>query len=535
MTTRRQILMRFGAVAGVAGAYAAARGLGLTGGDEAWAGMPDLKPGSGHGIKVVILGAGVAGLAAAYELGKAGYDCTVLEAQARPGGRVFTARRGTRVEMTDGSQQICQFDDGQYLNAGAARIPSHHEATLGYCRELGVETETEVNWSGSALIQSDRLNAGKAFQMRQAVYDYRGHVAELLAKCAKAGALDQQFSNEDRDKLVSGLDRWGGLGERLTAQQRAAGLPRPPSDHTYHGSMNAGFAVPPGAGDQDGQARPPLPLDIVGDPFVQGMATFADSIEMQATMQQPVGGMDRIPYALFERVKKAVRLNSEVTAIRRKGTGVEIAYADRVTGKAAVIAADYCICTIPLTVLAKVPNDFSPAQQAAIARNATYSDGYKIAFQSPRFWETEAQIYGGLSFTDRDTFITWYPSNGFHKPQGIIVAGYAFNGKMATRPMAEQIDYARGTIERLHPGRSGLMHSPLIVHWGAMPYAFGLQSDMANDHPDDYALLSGNDGPFYFAGEHLSHVGAWQQGAFVSAHRVVNMLATKASGLASVG
>ncbi len=530
MTTRRQILMRFGAVAGVAGAYAAARGLGLMGSDEAWAGMPDLQPGSGRGTKVVILGAGVAGLSAAYELGKAGYDCTVLEARDRPGGRVFTARQGTRIEMTDGSQQVCQFDEGQYLNAGAARIPSHHAATLGYCRELGVETETEVNWSGSALIQTDRLNDAKAFQMRQAVYDYRGHVAELLAKCTRAGALDAQFTAADRDKLIAGLGRWGGLGERLTTQQRMLALANggqlPASDSIYHGSQNAGYAVEPGAGDQDGKPRPPLPLDIVGDPFVQGMATFSDSIEMQATMQQPVGGMDRIPYALYDRLKTVVRLDSEVTSIRRKGAGVEIAYTAKTGGKPAVVAADICICTIPLTVLAKIPNDFSPDRQAAIQRNSTYGDGYKIAFQSPRFWETQAQIYGGLSFTERDTFITWYPSHGFHKPEGVIVAGYAFNGNMAKRPMSEQIDYAKGTIERLHPGQSGLMHSPLIVHWGAMPYSFGLEGHLT-DNPDDYALLGQNDGPFYFAGEHLSHVGAWQQGAFVSAHRVVNMIATR--------
>ncbi len=526
--------MRFGAVAGVAGAYAAARGLGLMGSDEAWAGMPDLQPGSGHGTRVVILGAGVAGLSAAYELGKAGYDCIVLEARDRPGGRVFTVRKGTKIDMTDGSHQVCQFDEGQYLNAGAARIPSHHQATLGYCKELGVATETEVNWSGSALIQSDRLNDGKAFQMRQAIYDYRGHVAELLAKCTQAGALDQQFSAADRDKLIAGLGRWGGLGEKLTRQERLAaqaGGAMSPRDYTYHGSENAGLAIEPSAGDQVGKARPPLPLGIVGDPFVQSMATFSDSIEMQATMQQPVGGMDRIPYALYERVKKAVRLNSEVTAIRRKGKGVEVAYrtkgTGRVAGKAAVIAADYCICTIPLTVLGKIPNDFSPAQQAAIQRNATYGDGYKIAFQSPRFWETESQVYGGLSFTERDTFITWYPSYGFHQAQGVIVAGYAFDGNMAKRSMSEQIEYAKGTIERLHPGQSGKMHSPMIVHWGAMPYSFGLSSYMADANPDDYTLLGQADGPFYFAGEHLSHVGAWQQGAFVSAHRVVNMIAAR--------
>jgi len=530
MTTRRQILMRFGAVAGVAGAYAAARGLGLTGGDEAWAGMPDLKPGSGRGTKVVILGAGPAGLSAAYELGKAGYDCTVLEARDRPGGRVFTVRRGTKIEMTDGSRQVCRFDEGQYLNAGAARIPSHHQATLGYCRELGVEMETEVNWSGSALIQTDRLNGGKAFQMRQAVYDYRGHVAELLAKCVKAGGLDAEFTATDRDKLISGLGRWGGLGERLTRQQRMqvlAGGQRPPADYTYRGNESAGYEIEPGAGDQEGRPRPPLPLDIVGDSFVQGMATFSDAIEMQATMQQPVGGMDRIHYAFYDRLKKVVRLNSEVTAIRRKGKGVEISYTAKPGGKPGVVVADICICTIPLTVLGAIPNDFSPAQQAAIRRNAQYGDGYKIAFQSPRFWETQAQVYGGLSFTERDTFITWYPSNGFHKPQGVIVAGYAFNGDMASRSMPEQIEYAKGTIERLHPGQSGLMHSPVIVHWGAMPYSFGLESNMADEHPDDYTLLSQADGPFYFAGEHLSHVGAWQQGAFVSAHRVVNMIADR--------
>ena len=529
MTTRRQILMRFGAVAGVAGAYAAARGLGLMGSDEAWAGMPDLQPGSGRGTRVVILGAGAAGLSAAYELGKAGYDCTVLEARDRPGGRVFTVRKGVKIEMTDGSKQVCQFDEGQYLNAGAARIPSHHQATLGYCKALGVEMETEVNWSGSALIQADRLNAGKPFQMRQAVYDYRGHVAELLAKCTQSGALDAQFSAPDRDRLIAGLGRWGGLGERLTSQQRLQALSNGQQARAvnldYRGSISAGYATEPGAGDQRGTPRPPLPLDVVGDPFVQGMATFSDAIEMQATMQQPVGGMDRIHYALYDKLKKTVHLNSEVTAIRRKGRGVEIAYTSKPHGKPAAILADICICTIPLTVLGAIPNDFSPDRQAAIRRNAQYGDGYKIAFQSPRFWETEAQIYGGLSFTERDTFITWYPSSGFHKPQGVIVAGYAFNGNMASRPMAEQIEYAKGTIERLHPGQSGKVHSPVIVHWGAMPYSFGLESNMADQNPDDYALLSQNDGPFYFAGEHLSHVGAWQQGAFVSSHRVVNMVA----------
>src|SRR5262245_14621958 len=84
-----------------------------------------LEPGTHHGTKVVVLGAGMAGLSAAYELAKAGYECAVLEARDRVGGRTWTIRRGTTLELTDGSRQVCDFDDGLYWNAGPARLPSH--------------------------------------------------------------------------------------------------------------------------------------------------------------------------------------------------------------------------------------------------------------------------------------------------------------------------------------------------------------------------------------------------------------------------
>ena len=504
--------MRFGAVAGVAGAYSAMRALGLAGDDTAWAGMPDLAPGSGNGVKVVILGAGVAGMSAAYELGKAGYQCTILEARNRVGGRNFTVRKDTVVEMTDGSKQVCAFDDGHYFNAGPARIPSHHQATLGYCKAFGVEMETEVNWSGSALIQTDRVNDAKPIQMRQAVFDYRGHMAELLAKCVKKGALDDAFTGKDKDQLMATLGGWGQLAD----------------DATYKGSVKAGFATFPGAGDAKGTPRTPMPLSVVGDPFIQGVAGFADLAEMQATMQQPVGGMDRIPAAFEARLGQVIRKGCEVMRIRRQGKGVQVYYYDKVTGQPDMVAADYCICTIPLPVLAKIDADFSKPVKAAIAKNAgIYFDGYKIAFQSPRFWETNDQIYGGLSFTDRDTFMTWYPSDRFHSPQGVLIAGYAFDGNMAKRDMAAQIAYARDTVERLHPGQSGLMTAPTIVHWGQMPYTLGLAGDLAAEDPAAFDLLSQPDGPIYFAGDHLSHITSWQQGAFLSSHRVVNLISAR--------
>src|SRR5262245_19960538 len=74
--------------------------------------------------RVIVMGAGLAGLCAAYELGLLGHDVTVLEAQARPGGRVQTLRD--------------PFDDGLYAEAGASRIPTSHELALGYVRKFGL-------------------------------------------------------------------------------------------------------------------------------------------------------------------------------------------------------------------------------------------------------------------------------------------------------------------------------------------------------------------------------------------------------------
>lgn len=511
MTTRRQIITRFAALMGTAGAYGAMQAMGLMG-DEAWAGMPDLAPGSGKGVSVVILGAGPAGLSAAYEMGKAGYECTIIEARDRVGGRNFTVRKGTTIDFTDGSQQVCAFDEGQFFNAGPARIPSHHQATLGYCREFGVTMETEVNWSGTARIQADRLNGGAAIEMRQAIYDYRGHMAELLAKCTKKGALDDLYTADDRDKMLSVLRPWGGLSEALT----------------YDGSESAGFEIFPGAADQAPKHRAPLPLSVVGDGFVQAVADFTDDVSFQATMQQPVGGMDRIPAAFEARLGNVIRKGCEVRRIRRNKTGVDVFYYDKVTRQAEVISGDYCICTIPMSALAAIDADFAKPVKAAIAKNAgSYIDGYKIAFQSPRFWETNDHIYGGLSFTDRDTFATWYPSDRFHAPEGILVAGYAFDGRMGARSLNDQIAYARGTIDRLHPGQSGQMKSPVAINWKQMPYSLGLASFLADEDKSAYDLLNQPDGPIYFAGDHLSHVSSWQQGAFLSSHRVVNMIAAR--------
>src|ERR1700757_2395129 len=137
---RRDLLSLIGAAAGGTGMYQAMTSLGLAA-ESPYRGPIRLE-GDPRGASVVILGAGLAGMTAAYELGRVGYKVQILEYNARPGGRNWTIRGGDTYTELGGATQRCQFDEGLYFNSGPWRIPYHHNGPLDYCRRLGVKLET---------------------------------------------------------------------------------------------------------------------------------------------------------------------------------------------------------------------------------------------------------------------------------------------------------------------------------------------------------------------------------------------------------
>src|SRR5580698_10595837 len=209
--SRRDFLMRVGQAGGYSAAFTMMQSLGLMPVTASAAPTVKHPEGSGKGTSVVILGGGIAGLASAYELNKLGYSCTLLEARERIGGRNWTVRNGSKVDFTDGFTQNCTFGPGLYQNVGPARLPSVHLTMLGYCRQLGVPLEVEVNTSRSAFLEANRLDGAKTVQNRQVEYDTRGHVSELLAKCVQRGALDQELSHDDKEQMIEFLKQYGDL------------------------------------------------------------------------------------------------------------------------------------------------------------------------------------------------------------------------------------------------------------------------------------------------------------------------------------
>lgn len=513
--SRRAFLEKVGRAGGYSALYVTMQALGLLAAPPAYAGPPDLPSGSGQGTKVVILGAGVAGLVSALELRKAGYDVTVLEARDRPGGRAWSVRGGDKIVQTGRPDQQVGWESGRhmYFNAGPARIPQSHKAILGYCRDLGVPLEVMVNANRSAKLDF----GGTVVRNGQAVNDTRGAFAELLAKSIDKGALDRELTGVDKERLLAYLRAYGDLSP----------------ERVYGGSMRAQFDKEPGGYLNAPTAGPPLRMaDMMQARFWGASLVFEEISDMQATMLQPVGGMDRISYALYEAVKPAVRLGATIKAIRRRPKGVRIIYVE--DGQEKALEADYCICTLPLPVLAKIRNDFAPRTRQAIAA-CHYDHGTKVAWRARRFWEQDEFQFGGLGWTDELSELVWYPSGGLTEPNGILVGAYSigFSGpenppKFAALSFEDRFAISRRVIEKFHPGKGGELSMPVTVSWGQTPFSEGVSADWkADQRASDYAALCKPDDRVYFAGEHMSYINAWQEGAVLSAHEALRLLAAR--------
>ena len=207
---RRSLLKLIGTAAGSTVMYQAMSELGYAG-ESDFTGPVKLG-GHAKGTSVLILGAGWAGMVAAYELGKAGYKVHVLEYNDRAGGRNWSLYGGDTYTELGGATQHVQFDKGLYINPGPWRLPHHHRAILYYCKLLNIPLEPFVQANYAAYVQSDRAFGGQPKRYREVHADFNGYVAETLAK-----ATHQSNSiSPSRRRIKNACSRRCGPGARST-------------------------------------------------------------------------------------------------------------------------------------------------------------------------------------------------------------------------------------------------------------------------------------------------------------------------------
>ncbi len=502
--SRRDFLTLAGAIGGSTAVFRAAAALGILPA-VAHAERPELAT-LNKSRKVLILGGGISGLTAAYELSRKGYEVQVLEASFRAGGRNMTLRAGDRIDET-GYPQVCQFDKDPdlFFNAGPARIPGHHKALLNYCQELDVELAPFINDNRNAWVQDDEMFGGKPIRAREYFNDSRGFIAELMAKSMKPESMTAPLTKDDWERLREYLRQFGELDPQFK----------------YIGSSRSGLAKHDYT-EPEVLKKPLSPSELLKSRFVQIMS-FGETDDQAAMMMEPVGGMDRVVAGFLRKVGHLVQLESQVQSIKLLDKGVQVTY--RRNGEYITTKADYVLNCIPMHLLAGIEHNFPKAYSAgftAIPRGKLFKIGLQM---KKRFWEDEG-IYGGISWTLQDIQQIWYPAHGIHHKKGVVLAAYTFDPdageKFARLTPADRIKLAIEQGSKIHPDYGKYVETGVTIAWHQMNHMLGCAAQW--DEPLFKQWFKGLQTPVgnhYLMGDQVSYHPGWQEGAMASAHHAI--------------
>lgn len=460
----------------------------------------DERPPSQASQEVLVIGAGLAGLAAAWELDAAGHDVTVLEARTRPGGRVHTVRD--------------PFAGDLYAEAGAVAFGTSFTEAHRFIDELDLERAQLAAPDLRSLyhLEGRRFSVG-ASEQPDWPYDLTPDEQDL-----RPTAILKRYVI---DPLPSGITDPGSWREsplrRLDDLTLAEYMRR-------QGASEGAIEVIRrtqyfGPGIDTGSALSSAMADI-GMVF-SGGTPFALS-----------GGNGRLPAAMAGRLGRRVRYGVEVTRVREVGSEVEVA-ADR-GGQSETFRADRIVCTLPATVLRDVRFEPAlPADKRAAVDDLPYQDETRTFLQVDRaFWYDEG-VTGDASTDLTIEQVARHPISERYGPQQrAVLASHARGGsarRLAARSQPETVDQVLKDMEKVHPGIGEHVEGAAVKAWSQDPYALGYSSWPA---PGDVTVhleaLQEPHGRIHFAGEHTSVLRSTMEGALRSGIRAAREVAEAA-------
>lgn len=494
----------------------------------------------GRPKRVVVIGAGMAGLVAGYELSKLAYDVQVLEKSDRVGGRVRTVRF-----QHDGA--VSQAE------AGAMRLPANHSATLHYVREFKLATRRFVNFNWEAFYRiGDRQSS---------IIDWPSASPYHLPDYWRKAHPRQRFA-EELQKLVMWLPRplrvsrtadLGGVEELVQLSEislrealRRAGNSAESIEEMGHATgMRAYMHY--------------SALEILAE-YQTGLGV--DMVEL-------LDGMDAIPRELARRLGDRVELRCKVTSVRLlPGDSVELTWQHPELGEQRR-ECDYVVCAAPAPDVVR-DIDFTPPlpmERASAMLALTYAPASKTLVHVPeRFWEQkergqEIPILGGLTFTDEPVSQLVYPSDnadpvpeddpdyqavqitgtGLDRAIGVETGFYRARDAAKSLGPGVLVAYRWGTeamlyneapddetrkamtiraIEKIHTISVGSLLQQAEFEHVRWPQAFA--HFLPGDHLKHQGRIelpypSVKDGPIFWAGEHVGYLHGWIHSAVVTA------------------
>lgn len=479
--SRREFLKQSAVVA------AALRARHLAGRDAAALGcrIPGGGPDKNAPKKVIVIGAGLAGLSAAYELVVSGHNVTILEAQTRPGGRVHTLRE--------------PFSDELYAEAGAGRIPDTHDWTLTYIKLFNLTIDPYHPTEGFTI----NYIRGKRYKVK---------VGENM----DLSQVPLHLSREERKLGLAGLDAkyvvpaLGMLGD--------LGAPNwPPPWLRLYDQMNWLEYL-----RRQGASPGAIALLELGGAFETDSALdyLRDDFSHHAKQLFKIrGGNDLLPRAFAARLAEKIHYGSPAVRIEQDQRGVRVICLQ--AGELRRHEGDRLICTMPLPVLRRieVSPPLPPEKQRAIER-VRYDRVVRVFFQTRRkFWMDEGA--NGFAMTDDSTEV-WNPTFDQPGSRGILMAYMldAAGRRLTAMPATARIPYALERVARVHPGLRENLEGTASKCWAEDPWARGAYAVFAPGQISSLApILRRPEGRIHFAGDTVSSWPGWMQGALESGNR----------------
>ncbi|MGO4889453.1 flavin monoamine oxidase family protein [Anaerobacillus sp. MEB173] len=453
--------------------------------------------------KIIILGAGMAGLVSASLLKQAGHNVTILEATDRVGGRIYTLKR--------------DFRDGQYLEAGAMRIPNTHSLTLEYIKKFQLPINEFINSTPNDLIYV------KGIRTRLRVYDQHPDILRFPVYPHERGKTASELLQWAIKPVTDFVERDPIRGWSWAIQE----LDRYSMD-TYLRHNPFGRTLSSGAIEK---IKVILTLEgLMELSFLEILRELLVLFTPDITFYEITGGNDQLPNAFTDQLKDNIHYGLYVKKITQHDNQVTVRAVHRIL-EPFKITGDLVIVTIPFSVLQFVDieprNSFSENKWKAI-RETKYAGSTKTGIQfKNRFWEKQG-LYGGQTLTDLPIKYVQYPSHnlGTDGP-GVILGSYTWDDDAIPWDSLEdndRLEYVLRNLARIHGNQvyqdfqGGVSHS-----WIRHPFSAGAFTMFKPEQVKElFPYISTPEGRVHFAGEHASTAHAWIQGAIESGIRVAD-------------
>jgi len=453
--------------------------------------------------RVTIIGGGISGLVSASLLKEAGHQVTIIEANRRIGGRIYTKRE--------------PFLDYQYTELGAMRIPSFHQLTFAYIKKFNLQVNEFINSTPNDLIfVNNILTNAKSYEMNPDILNYpvapneKGKNAiELLTY--SIGPL-VEFIHQDPIKnweiVIDKFDQY--------------------SMENFLRFNPFGRSLSSGAIDMVNTM-----IGIEGFPELSFTAILREVLVLltpNLKLYEITGGTDFLVRSFLPQLRDNIILNERVIKIQQVNTKVIIYTENEVLNRQSQHECDYVISTIPYTLLNFIeilPFESISYNKWKVIRELHYADSTKIAIQfRTKFWEKYG-LFGGKIITDLPIKTSYFPSHDFGKEIGVIIASYTWGDDAQIWENMHnntRIDKALANLSTIF---GDIVYKEFLVGYSQSWTQFSFSGGAfvmykPNQQKELGPYISSPEGRIHFGGSHASSTPGWIQGAIEAGVRTAN-------------